>query len=963
MIDVAGTMESIASLRMIVMESDKLPDDNGQQISLGNEPITLSAKVWLDRFHERSERLTATLSLAADIVSELCSRHAAGDFFANISGESILVRTADSKAFIASGLGAASKSGTPTVEQAVFLAPEQSGTLQHSVGPSTDLYSVGVFLYRLLSDKNPIQATNLSELLLKQMTISVPSLRWCGIAIPRCVDEYVLRLLNRDPRDRYQSATAALDDLYLILRWMDNPGLSSVILGLTERRDRLSVASFVERDTWIRYFVQSITDRPAKPNRTILLGNAGIGKTRLLDEFAKEAKAHGAMVVRATGTNMDESRPLEIFEAISRDLEDLCLADDSFSNSLSSGLAEHQESLQALLPSVFKSHHRTKNTGPERFAGRRFVSAIERLLDLLNDQPMTVVMLVDNLDRVDKLSREVLSTWLRNRAGKSGSLFFVATGAASNAARLQSEFEIKPELLEPMSPQSIASILQSMIGEFPKDVVQLAAGACAGNPFLAISMLQGTIESKSVQYQDGVWRLRSKESLVLKGFRQANVALSTRIDGLAPEVIQFLKVCSILGNSFRINEAQALSNLSWNSVHESLQAAIVCQLLWSNVEYQQAGFVHEDVRKYFLERINANDRGALHLQSANLILKDGSDRSYELAFHFDAAGYGDETIDFALQAAKHAHRQYANDLAIRYYQLAQKWIPAHDRLLRKQTAESVGEVFLNMGKYDEAEEAFKESLFYAETTIDRTQLVGRLGDVEFKRGRMGRAASQYVKALALSGVYAPRSFPVMLVGLVWQVVKQTKHTFLGLTATRPIATPIHVLQWTLFSRLAHTYWFSRGALWTLFAHLKGMNDAERFQDTPELAKSYSEHAPVCSLLRCFKRAERYSERSLIIRQKQNDTWGKGQTLSYASVVHLAATNFEPCIKTATEAIALLNRTGDAWETNMAGYQRACALYRAGRYREAAADAKRIHLSGVTIGDDQVAGISLDVWMR
>ena len=279
------------------------------------------------------------------------------------------------------------------------------------------------------------------------------------------------------------------------------------------------------------------------------------------------------------------------------------------------------------------------------------------------------------------------------------------------------------------------------------------------------------------------------------------------------------------------------------------------------------------------------------------------------------------------------------------------------------TSESIGEVFLSTGDYDAAGCSFAESLAFADQAIDRTQLVGKLGDVEFKRGRMSQAAEQYVAALELSGVPVPRNASRMFLSLLWHSALQGRHSLLGLSRNRKVATPLQRLRWTLFSRLAHTYWFSRGAVWTLWAHLSGMNDAEKYKDTPELAKSYSEHAPVCSLLGFFSRADVYSKRSLKIRRDQTDLWGQGQTLSYASVVHLAATQFQACIEVASEGIELLERTGDAWETNMARYQRANALYRAGRFREAANDAKRIHDSAIEIGDDQAAGISLDVWMR
>ncbi len=64
---------------------------------------------------------------------------------------------------------------------------------------------------------------------------------------------------------------------------------------------------------------------------------------------------------------------------------------------------------------------------------------------------------------------------------------------------------------------------------------------------------------------------------------------------------------------------------------------------------------------------------------------------------------------------------------------------------------------------------------------------------------------------------------------------------------------------------------------------------------------------------------------------------------------LAECRFQLCIDLANRAISYLEPTGDAWETNMARYQKAAALMRIGRYRDAANEALRVHLSGVEMG--------------
>src|SRR5581483_12418400 len=62
----------------------------------------------------------------------------------------------------------------------------------------------------------------------------------------------------------------------------------------------------------------------------------------------------------------------------------------------------------------------------------------------------------------------------------------------------------------------------------------------------------------------------------------------------------------------------------------------------------------------------------------------------------------------------------------------------------------------------------------------------------------------------------------------------------------------------IFSRMAYVYWFSAGKMPCAWAHLSGMNLAERYPPSPELAQAYSEHAPVMTMLPWYSRGLRYA---------------------------------------------------------------------------------------------------------
>ncbi|HVR60503.1 MAG TPA: GAF domain-containing sensor histidine kinase, partial [Polyangia bacterium] len=225
------------------------------------------------------------------------------------------------------------------------------------------------------------------------------------------------------------------------------------------------------------------------------------------------------------------------------------------------------------------------------------------------------------------------------------------------------------------------------------------------------------------------------------------------------------------------------------------------------------------------------------------------------------------------------------------------------------------------------------------------------------------------KALRLLGRPVPRSATVSWLACLKEVAVQALHTllprlFVGRRALPPgDAGEAERLSMRLYSRLAHAYWFGRGSIACAWAHLHGMNRAERYPPSAELAQAYSEHAPVMTMIPAFGRGIAYARRSLAIRRELGDVWGQGQSLHFYGVVLYGASRFAECLESCTEAMRYLERTGDRWEYNTAALQVAFSLYRMGDLRGAMAAAQRIYRDGVAIGDAQATGISLSAWSK
>ncbi len=858
-----------------------------------------------------------------------------------------------------------------------YMAPEQAGLIKDEVGEYSDLYSGGLVLFECLVGRLPFRGETVAEILRQHLTVAVPDLQQLGVPAPRALNDLLQRLLRKDPRDSYQAAEAVLADLdalrEALARGIANP---SLVIGARDRRQTLAEPAFIGRADELARLETHLHDTAQGEGGLLLIETeSGSGKTRLLEELMRKARELGFWVLRGQGQDQTAPRPFQVLDGVVGELVAHARVQPAWADAFQTGLGELRGAAAAALPQLQEilDPDPALSLGPEAFGELRTVQALTLLLDTLGSAAQPALVLLDDCQWADELTLRLLFHWHRHRRqpDKTGGRR-VAVVAAFRSEEVPAHHLLRsltPRLhltLPPFGPQDIRQLVESMAGPVPTEAIEVVTKLAAGSPFMAAAVLRGLVETGALLPTTAGWKIVPDPLAAARSSYRAAVFLVKRLEQIPPEATQILSVGAVLGREFDLAFARGLAKLPEARTSAGIEEARRRRLVWWDPGSGQCKFVHDKIREALLTRLPDADCRTLHLEAALSLEALEPAKFYDLAYHFDAAGHSERALPYALAAAEQARGQHALEIAEKQYRIAERGARAAEPSVRYRIAEGLGDVLMLRGRYDEAQEQFTQARTLAGTDLARAQVEGRLGELAFKRGDIKGASKALERALRLLHQRVPRGKAGYLGWLLWEVTSQTLHTwmprlFVGRRSLDGAEQELLVIR--LYSRLAYAYWFQKGTVPCLWAHLREMNLAERYPPTLELAQAYSEHAPALSLIPLFRRGIAYVEKSLAIRKALGDLWGQGQSLHFYGVILFAAARYEEAMQQCREALRLLERTGDQWEVNLARYHIAFSLYRLGHLREAVHEARRVYQAGLDLGDAQAPSISLEIWSK
>ena len=264
----------------------------------GGEPLDRI----LDRDGQAALDVPRFLALAIGMATALGHVHQHGLIHKDVKPENVLVtfEPADDAGHVwLTGFGIASRlpreRQSPAPPEIVagtlaYMSPEQTGRMNRSIDTRSDLYSLGVTLYQMLTGVLPFAAADPLEWVhchIARQPVAPADRR----AVPEPLSAIIMRLLAKNAEDRYQTAAGLEADLRRCLaQWQTQGRIDSFPLGADDLSDRLLIPEKLygrerEVETLLAAFDRVVAG--GRPELVLVSGYSGIGKSAVVNELHK----------------------------------------------------------------------------------------------------------------------------------------------------------------------------------------------------------------------------------------------------------------------------------------------------------------------------------------------------------------------------------------------------------------------------------------------------------------------------------------------------------------------------------------------------------------------------------------------------------------------------------------------------------------------------------------------------
>jgi len=590
-------------------------------------------------------------------------------------------------------------------EKLQYLSPEQTGRVNQVTDYRSDLYSFGIVLFKLFTQKYPFDHKDPIKLIHSHIAQKPPCAKSLNTVLPQSLSMVIDKLLKKDPDERYQSANGLCYDLQQVLSQLSHEDKTQITLASKDISHRPIIPQKVYGRATDVSVINELYHNVSKTKHKELLtlcGYSGIGKTSLIQQIYRSVRMDKSYLLKGKFIQYRNDIPyFALKEALSEFVNYIMLEDDdkieAFREKIETHLGVNVNLICEMIPQLGYIIH-TKEELPDLNpleSQNRFNLTFLNFIKLICDFEGSIVLCLDDMQWADLATIKMIQNIMNDK--NINNILIVISYRNNEVKKTHPLYLMLEELnykkirhtsinLRPLLNVDINEMLSDTFNtskEKTKELSKLIKQKTNGNPFFAKEFIYNLYDEKMLYFDakkyEWDWDLtRIKEENITDNVVDL---LLKKISYLSDQSIQILKFASCL-KSITINKIASILQVSETSVNKSIKEAIELGIVLPKVDKNDFTklykFSHDKVQEALYSLLGEKEKQLIHLKIGHFITKNIDKKQlnkklFSITDHLNKAynqikskTQKNELALYNYKAAQRAKESNAYDNAIKY---------------------------------------------------------------------------------------------------------------------------------------------------------------------------------------------------------------------------------------------------------------------------------------------------------
>ena len=676
-----------------------------------------------------------------------------------------------------------------------YISPEQTGRMNRTVDYRTDYYSLGVTFYQLLTGELPFITSDPMELVHAHIA-KTPVSPWEKNKTPKVISDIVMKLLQKNPEDRYQSNAGLVYDLEWCLNHVGTGRDLSLHddgfqIGQNDFSSKFQIPEKLYGRTKEVIQIIKAFRHVAEGNTELLLisGRSGIGKSVLINEVSKPITEYRGYFASGKYDAFKRSIP---YRAITQSFQSLIQQILTSSHeeiilwkkNLLDTLGVNGKIIIDVIPeleTLIGEQPQVSELGPTE-SQNRFNLVFQNFIRAFCTKDHPIAIFLDDLQWADTPSIQLLQTILSNPEMKH--LYLILSFRDNEVLPTdplslmledlkKSGFVPKEIVLEPISISDISHLVSDTLLCEETKVKELATvlfEKTKGNPFFVNEVFKNFYEKDFIEYKDGIWNWEISKIRDVKISENVIDLMIEKVSELPKQSIEILKLAACIGDWFRIDVFAQILNKPIEVINTELE--LISNEGFFLISGNITRFVHDKIREATYTLITAEEKAKNHYAIGSTYLKMAKPEEVEdLVFtivnqlnqgiiHITSNEEKTRLQGLNILAGKKSLASTAYEASLGFFQIAiqqlseNSWTDNYELTLELFTNRAKAEYLCK--SFEAADKTFNLILSHAKTELDKVTVYELKSSMYVSQNKILESLDILKQALKSFGVDLPK---------------------------------------------------------------------------------------------------------------------------------------------------------------------------------------------------------------